>query len=144
MHLCSNSCLTFRNGIKRRKRTAKGTLPAPQCHAHWQGQENRWDQLQILPHLCCSLLCPAHLAHTAMPRGFHCIIKLYTQNYLNIGRPTVSTAQERCLVTLETQISAEEFELWSCFLHIMLLSPTFTSFCSLAVNSFPSNRMAAK
>lgn len=37
VHVCSNSCLTFRYGIKRRERTAKGTLPAPQCQAHWHG-----------------------------------------------------------------------------------------------------------
>lgn len=70
------------------------------------------------------------------------LIKLHTQNYLNVAKPTVSTAQERCLESLERQISAEEFELWSCFTHIMLLSPTFTSICSLVVDSFPSNRMA--
>lgn len=90
-----------------------------------------------------ALPCPPHPHSNAQGLSLR-LIKLYTQNYLSIGRPTVSTAQERCLVSLETQISAEEFELWSCFIHIMLLSPTFTSICSLVVNSFPSNRMAAK
>lgn len=58
-------------------------------------------------------------------------IKLYTHHWLNIGTPIVPTAQEGCLVNPERQTSAEEFELWSCFTHIMLLSPTFTSLCSL-------------
>lgn len=90
-----------------------------------------------------ALPCPPRPHSNAQGLSLH-LIKLYIKHWLNIGRISVSTAQERCLANPERQISAEELELWSCFTHIMLLSPTFTSLCSLAVNSFPSNRMAAK
>lgn len=96
--------------------------------------------------LMCAAPCSALLTsptQQCLGLSLH-LIRLYTQNCLNIGRPTVSTAQDRGLVSLERQISPEEFELWSCFIHKMLLFPTFTSIHSLVVNSFPFNRMTAK
>lgn len=93
--------------------------------------EHTWNQLQIFPNMSPAPECHLPRLHPAYCAGCSPPLygnarkvslrsnEVYRQNYLTVGIIMMSTAQERHLLSLQSQISADEFEHWSCFIHIM-------------------------